>query len=62
MKNSTLKMKIFTLAHQKQIKLTNILIMHSPNQVNHLNAYLYGLGPSKTIVIDHTLIRNLSND
>ena len=62
MKNSPLKMRIYTLAHQKNIKLSQILVIHSQNRTNHSNAYFYGIGSHKTIVLADSLLENLTND
>lgn len=61
MKDSHLKMRIFTLAHQRKINLSNVMVMHSSARSSHSNAYFYGFG-SKTIVLNDNLLSILTED
>ena len=60
LKKDDLRARIFALAQKNDISLGNILVMHSSMRSAHSNAYLYGIGSSKTIVISDSLFTSLT--
>ena len=55
-------MKIHTLANRTRFSIKNILIMNSSVRSAHLNAYFYGFGSKKVIVLYDTLLRSLEEE
>lgn len=61
LKDAELRMKIYTIANKNSIKLSNIYVINSSVRSAHSNAYLYGLGRSKTIVLYDSLLNSLTS-
>ena len=60
--NTNLRMKIYTMANRTKFPIKNILVMNSSVRSSHLNAYFYGFGSKKVIVLYDTLLRSLSDE
>jgi len=57
-----LKQKIFKLAEKVNYPLTKIYVIDASTRTSHSNAYLYGLGKNKRIVLFDTLIERLDHN
>lgn len=62
LKDDDLKMRIYTIAEKNSIKISNIYVMNSSVRSAHSNAYLYGLGQTKVIVLYDNLLQSLNKD
>lgn len=60
LRDSQLRTKIHEIAAKNSIQLANVYVMNSSVRSAHSNAYLYGLGRTKTIVLYDSLLQNLS--
>lgn len=54
------KEKIYALARKVEYPLQKIYVIDASTRTDHSNAYLYGLGKNKRIVLYDTLLRKLS--
>lgn len=57
--NANLRMKILTLSQRSRFPIKRIFIMNSSLRSAHLNAYFYGFGSNKVIVLYDTLLKSL---
>ena len=60
LKNEQLRAKIVAIAHRYQIVLGNIFVINTSVRSAHSNAYMYGIGTVKTIVVSDSLLKSLS--
>jgi STE24 endopeptidase len=56
------KIKIFNIASRNSIKLSNIYVINSSVRSAHSNAYLYGIGKNKAIVLNDSLLGTLNRE
>lgn len=61
-RHDELKARIQAIADAHRIKLKNVFIINSSVRSQHSNAYLYGIGSSKTIVLSDSLLNSLNDD
>ena len=62
LEDGTLKTKINNLAGKLNFPLTKIYVIDGSKRSNHSNAYFYGFGKNKRIVLFDTLIKQLGED
>lgn len=62
LKDEDLRLKIYTIANKNGIKISSIYVINSSVRSAHSNAYLYGLGTTKVIVLYDSLLQALSRD
>lgn len=61
MEESELKTQIEEMASQEKFPLKKLFVIDGSKRSNHSNAYLYGFGDNKRIVLFDTLIKQLNN-
>lgn len=62
LKDEDLKAKIYGIASKNAIEISNIYVINSSVRSAHSNAYLYGLGKAKVIVLYDNLLHTLSKE
>ena len=62
LRNDELKARVYRLAQLNNIKLSNVLVINHSARTTHSNAYIYGLGSAKTIVLSDNLLQNLNDE
>jgi len=62
LEDGTLKTKINNLASKLNFPLTKLYVVDGSKRSNHSNAYFYGFGKNKRIVLFDTLIKQLGED
>ncbi|KAI3653367.1 hypothetical protein MP228_001314 [Amoeboaphelidium protococcarum] len=61
LEESELKTQIEEMASQEKFPLKKLFVIDGSKRSNHSNAYLYGFGDNKRIVLFDTLIKQLNN-
>lgn len=60
--DSELKTRIFALADQLKYPLTKLFVMDGSKRSSHSNAFMFGFGKNKRIVLFDTLMEQVSDD
>jgi len=60
--DGSLKTRIFALAEKTEYPLTNLFLMDGSKRSSHSNAFMFGLGKNKRIVLFDTLLNHVSED
>jgi Zn-dependent protease with chaperone function len=60
--DSELKTRIFELADRLQYPLTKLFVMDGSKRSSHSNAFMFGFGKNKRIVLFDTLMEQVSDD
>lgn len=62
LEDGTLKTKIYQLAEKLNFPLKKIFVIDGSKRSDHSNAYFYGFGSNKRIVLFDTLLKQMNDD